>query len=131
MAISSEFISTSVTEQEYKDYVSKLDLTRFNKSSEEEVEHIEDLLDLKRGVLKGQEFYVSKRTCEKCGKPLSFGDFVTTALKESSHTKPFLAHALLGNRYGFQSPRDVNCSGCGEVYLRSTYTTPNYSCPER
>lgn len=124
-----ENLKTNVSEEEYKSYLAKTDFSSYTKSDEKEVETIEDLLELKRGTLKDQAYYVGKQTC-KCGRPLSFIDFVTTAISEHNHTRPFLAHALLGTKYGFQNPRSVKCSSCGEIYPLSTYKTPNYSCRE-
>ena len=123
------FIKNTVAEEEYRSYLLSQDLSKFTKSDEKEIAKIEDLLELKRGVLKGQDFYVGKKTC-KCGRHLTFLDFVTTAINESTHTKAFLVHALLGNKYGYQTPRSVTCSACGEVHPQSTYRTPNYSCRE-
>jgi len=124
-----EIMKTTVTEAEYRSYFESQDLSKLTKSGEKEIEEIEDLLEIRRGLLKGQGFYVGEKIC-KCGRRLTFLDFVETALKESSHTKPFLVHALLGNKYGFQTPRSVSCSECGEIHPQSYYKTPNYSCRE-
>lgn len=125
-----EIIKDIVSEKEYREYLLKNDFSDYVKSSDAEVEKIEDLLDLRRGVLKSEEYSVKKSIC-KCGKTLTFLDFVTTALSEGMHSKTFLTSALLGNKYGFQTPRDVKCSSCGEVTTKSVYRTPSYSCRER
>lgn len=124
-----EVMKATVTEAEYQSYLEAQDLSKFTKSSENEIEKIEDLLEIRRGLLNGLGFYVGEKTC-KCGRKLTFFDFVDTAIKESSHTKSFLVHALLGNQFGFQTPRNVNCSECGEIHPQSYYRTPNYSCRE-
>ena len=129
MTTSIEFIKDSVSQDEYRAFLANTDFSRYTKSDAEEVKSIEDLLELRRGVLLDQDYYVGKTIC-KCGRKITFIDFVSTALSESSHSKAFLIHPLLGNRYGFQTPRVVKCSACGEVHPNSTYKTPNYSCRE-
>ncbi|UXC34767.1 hypothetical protein [Cupriavidus gilardii] len=124
-----ETLSRTVSKDEYLAFLSAADLSQETKSSEEEIQAIEDVLEIRRGILKGQDFYVGRSVC-KCGHLLTFFDFVTTAVAENAHSKAFLVHALLGNKYGFQSPRTVKCSACGEIHPSSTYKTVNYSCKE-
>jgi len=125
-----EVMSKSVTDKEYKLYLSQADYTEFRKCDDTELRQVEQLLGVKTDLLAGQEFWVSKKKCDNCSHELSFIDFVTTALSKSDHSKAFLTHALVGNSYGFQTPRDVECSNCGETIPQSSYRTPNYSCRE-
>jgi hypothetical protein len=125
-----EVFEKSASKDEYRAYLDSIDLSDYVRSDETEIENIEDVLDLRRGALNGQDYYVRKSVCE-CGKTLTFYDFVTTAVSENGHSKSFLVHALFSNKYGFQARRTVKCSSCGELHPKSTYTTPNYSCIER
>lgn len=64
----------SLTEREFrKKTIQDADLKnpeKFTKSNSEEVETIERLLDLKSAVLKSEEFYLQKSTCQ-CGHTLT------------------------------------------------------------
>ena len=123
-------ITTRVSEAEYRKFLSSVDLSHDTKSDAIDIEKIEDLLALRRGTLEGEAYYVNSVRC-KCGKDLTFFDFVSTAVGDDTHSKAFMTHALLGNQYGFQTPRTVTCSSCGESHPNSVYKTPSYSCVER
>ncbi|MCK1786451.1 hypothetical protein L9Z73_19475 [Pseudomonas sp. TNT11] len=127
MSKQNEVITKTVTQQEYEAYLAANDFSNYTKSDPKEILKIEDLLELRSGILKDESYSVSKVICS-CGKTLTFFDFLTTAISENSHSKLFLVHALLGNKYGFQKPRLVTCSACGDQHI-AYYTTPNYSCP--
>ncbi len=80
-----------------------------------DVERIENVLDLRPGILKGQRFYVSKATCS-CGRVLSFYDLVFTSLVEQWHSPSFLAHTLTGSKFFVNNARPLRCSDCGKTY---------------
>ena len=131
MPLEKVFFNQTVTESEFKQNRSNVDLSLYTKSDASELEKIEDLLELRRGLLKSEDYYVNDSDCPGCGKKISFLDFVKTAVDENSHSKSFLVHALLGNKYGFQVPRTLKCSSCGGDVVNSTYRTPSYDCQER
>jgi hypothetical protein len=117
----------TVSEQEYKSYVNSLNMADYVKSDKKEIAKIEEVLEVRAGLLVGEDYYVYRTAC-KCGRNISFLDFVNTSIEQGAHTKSFLVHALLNNKFGFQEPRAVKCSNCGEIHI-TYYTTPNYSCP--
>lgn len=123
--------SQQVSEKEFNDFFSKTDFTTYTKSDASELEKIEDILNVRRGLLKDEEYYVNDSTCTACGKKITFFDFVKTAIDESAHSKSFLLHSLVGNDFGFQKPSTIKCSSCGAEVISSHYKTPNYSCQER
>jgi hypothetical protein len=95
------------------------------KSDERDIQRIENLLDLRQGVLAKEQFYVSKSTC-KCGRTLTFYDLVQSGLLEG-HSASFVVHTLLGSKYFIQPRRRVKCSACSEVHILD-YETSAYGC---
>ena len=56
-----EIMKTTVTEAEYRSYFESQDLSKLTKSGEKEIEEIEDLLEIRRGCLKGRGFMSAKK----------------------------------------------------------------------
>ena len=121
----------SVPDDEFKKALadSSAHLANATVSDEEDVNKIERLLDLKRGVLEGQKFRLEKGHCERCDRLLTFYDFVYTAIVDAGHPKSFVVHTLLGSKRILNSPRKIRCSSCNTVTAgRMYYATDQYGC---
>lgn len=79
MSKQNEVITKTVTKQEYQSYLAANDFSSYTKSDLQEIIKIEDLLELRRGILKGEIYRVSKVVCG-CGRDLTFFDFLTAAI---------------------------------------------------
>ena len=99
------------------------------KSDAEDLNKIEKFLGLRNGILKDEEFYVSKENCQNCRRTFTFYDHVYGSVKDAGHSKSFVAHTLLGDKYFIQPPRPVRCSACDTVSTALlNYETPRYGC---
>lgn len=123
----------SLTKAEFDARKSSLaDRSDASLTNQGDVSRIENLLDLKKDILSGQKFYVTKAECE-CGRSISFYDVIFTAMVEQIHSPSFLAHMLTGSKYFVNKARPVRCSDCG-VRIRSEgghecgYETDQYGC---
>jgi hypothetical protein len=120
----------SLDEAEFK--TKKVDLSESRdatRSDEADIQRIENILDLRRGTLAHDNFYVSKSECS-CGKIITFYDFVFTALVEQWHDPSFIAHTLVGNKLILNQPRRLRCSICGtrSRYIYQEYERDGYGC---
>lgn len=105
------------------------DSRNFTRSDAEDVERIENLLDVRRGVLSGIEYLADDHDCP-CGRKMTFYDFVFTALVDRIHTKSFMVHTLLGEKLVINAARKVRCSNCATLSDKSLrYGMPSsYLC---
>lgn len=118
----------SSTEEEFEEAKAKQGADSLTKVSDKDIEAIERLLDVKAGSLKDIDpFLFSSYTCE-CDKAITFYDFVLTALVDADHSKSFVLHTLLGNKYVIQqTKRFTRCSSCGRVGLEKGFGQPRAS----
>lgn len=119
-------------EKEFKALVENSDLTnpeKYTKSSPEDIEKIERLLDVRQGTLKNEEFYLQKNECA-CGRVLTFYDFVLTSLVDAQHPKSFVLHVLTGKKQIINDSRIVRCSNCArQTGYKIMYGMPSsYLC---
>jgi len=98
------------------------------KSDAADIRAIEDFLELKPSVLADQSFYINNYVCT-CGRKLTFFDVVRSAVVDGHHSKSFVAHTLLGNKYILNPPRKASCSNCATpTDLSCTYENSSYGC---
>jgi hypothetical protein len=98
------------------------------KSDAADVRAMEEFLELRHGALTGQSFYVDKHVCQ-CGRLLTFFDLVRSAVVDGHHSKSFVAHTLVGNKYIINPPRKTSCSNCAAPSERScVYDNDQYGC---
>lgn len=117
----------SVTPDAFAAMRQKHRISGYVKSDARDLRRIEDLLELRPGLLAGEEFYVSRYDCS-CGHTLTFYDFVHTALVDAGHSKSFVLHTLLGSKFVINQARRLRCSECTSEGESLDYITPNYCC---
>ncbi|MDX8432850.1 hypothetical protein RFN25_05305 [Mesorhizobium abyssinicae] len=123
-----EKVST-VSPQEFALLLSTFDPDRFTKSDQFDIQRVELLLDIKPGVLAGENMYLESYKCQSCGKQLAFSDFVYTAIKDAGHHKSFVVHTLIGAKMIRNKHRPVRCSNCDTVSDKPlNYWINNYQC---
>jgi hypothetical protein len=115
----------SLSAEEFARRMSRFDKRAATKSDAKDIARIERVLELRQGVLSGQEFYVSKVKCE-CGRDMTFYDLVVSSLIEG-HSKSFVVHTLLGSKHFVQPPRNVTCVECGTLHVLD-YCNNSYGC---
>jgi hypothetical protein len=120
---------TSLTPEEFKKQTSK-DTTKYNEASDEEIQKMERLLDIQPGTLAAAGPYKLEKTkCDFCGRTLTMYDFIFTALVDANHSKSFVLHTLVGNKFVIQRPRTIRCSVCGTMSINSfKYLMRKYWC---
>ncbi len=118
----------SLTQEEFKKMCSAKPAKQTTLSDDADIKKIERLLDLQDGSLAKQKLSLEKTTC-KCGRTLTFYDFVFSSLVDAGHTKSFVTHTLLGSKFFVNKPRRIRCSSCGELSPQlADYETPQYGC---
>ena len=104
------------------------DPTKFTKSTPEDVESIERLLDVQPGTLRSGEYYCKRVDCE-CGHTLTTYDFVLTSLVDANHSKSFVLHTFVGSKLVNNPQRFCRCSNCSRIFHQFYYEMKNsYSC---
>jgi len=96
------------------------DRTKFSETTQEDIERIELLLDVRSGVLGAGPYYFSVAVCPNKHR-LTMFDFVFTALVDAGHSKSFILHALVGNKRFVNPSRKVRCSTCAAVTEKGAY----------
>ena len=124
----------SLTPEEFE-ALSESDLrnsAEYTEADAKEIERIERLLDVNPGTLSGEPLYLEKKVCLHCGRLLTMYDFVLTALVDEGHTKSFILHTLIGDKYVVNDTKIVRCSACGvKTYRVCSYHMKRYrSRPE-
>lgn len=106
------------------------DETRSTKSDAVDIAKMERLLDLRPGMLAGDEYYLERLSCQCCGRLLTMYDFVFTGLVDGGHSKSLIVHTFVGSKLVVNEPRRIRCSTCGEVARHSPwYRMPqSYGC---
>ncbi len=94
------------------------------KASNPELERVEDLLEVQRGILSSLDFYMDSLSCQSCGNELGIYDFVQTAIRDAGHSKSLILHTFVGKKYILNEPKRVVCSRCGEY----SHKLMKYSC---
>lgn len=118
-----------VTQQEFLQNTIRFDEREGTLTPPEDIEKIEDVLLLRRGVLSGEKMWVNKQSCKKCGRAPTFYDIVKTAVDHSHHSISLMAHTLAGNKYIINQPRTALCAQCSEpLDLICTYDNSRYGC---
>jgi hypothetical protein len=98
-------------------------------SDKDDVNRIERLLDLRKGVLEGRPFRLAKGNCDHCARLLTFYDFVYTAIVDAGHPKSFIVHTLLGSKRILNKARKIRCSSCNTISpLYYPYNCDYYGC---
>lgn len=118
---------TSLTEEQFLIARQRHDISKYVKSSQDDLRKIEAILDLREGVLSSEEYYLEKATCE-CGRGITFYDFVYTSIVDAGHPKSFVLHTLLGSKYVSNRARQIRCSSCNKIVPSRSYITPRYCC---
>lgn len=124
---------TGLSKEEFaKQHVSLLKTADATKSNKEDIKKIENLLQVRPGILDGIDFYVEPQECV-CGRLLTFSDFIYTALVEQWHDPSFIVHVLVGSKYFVNEPRQITCSECGSNNKKrgpavTMYETTVYGC---
>ena len=118
---------TSLSEETFREQVPANSLLKdpdkFTRSDVDDLNKIERLLDLNQGTLAGQPHYLENFQCD-CGRLLTMYDFVLTGLVDAGHSKSFILHTFVGNKFVINTPRQVRCSNCGRITTRAV----NYGC---
>ena len=115
----------SISQEEFDYKMRNFDRSTAVKSDGKDISKIEQILELRDGILANQEFMVSKVNC-KCGRELTFYDLIASSLKEN-HNSSFIVHTLLGSKHFVQHSRKVHCSVCGTVHPME-YSNSGYGC---
>jgi hypothetical protein len=96
------------------------DPSKFTKSDDEDVAKMERLLDVMPGTLANcGDHYLERVECESCGRLLTVYDFVFTGLVDAGHSKSFILHTFVGNKFIVNEPRIIRCSACNIPVPRS------------
>lgn len=103
------------------------DASKYTQSDGEDIARMERLLDLKEGMLAGDEYYLERAVCD-CGRLLTMYDFVFTGLVDAEHSKSLIVHTFLGNKFVLNQARRIRCSACGRLSGFHSYRMSNYSC---
>ncbi|MEV6256531.1 hypothetical protein [Nocardia sp. NPDC051911] len=104
------------------------DDTKSTKSDDVDIARMERILDLREGMLAGDEYYLQKIVCE-CGRRLTMYDFVFTGLVDAGHSKSLIVHTFVGNKLVVNEARPIRCSACARVCPRPWYRMPqSYGC---
>lgn len=72
---------SSISADEFAHKMRNFDAVNATQSDASDIKQIEALLELRTGVLSGQEFLVSNVTCN-CGRTLTFYDLIASSLNE-------------------------------------------------
>jgi DNA-directed RNA polymerase subunit N (RpoN/RPB10) len=106
----------SVTPEEFNKLKSKEADVKYNEADVKEINKMERLLDIQPGTLAPSGPYkLEDVKCASCGRTLTMYDFIFTGLVDANHTKSFVLHTLVGNKFVVQRPRPVRCSACGTI----------------
>lgn len=104
------------------------DPNKFTLSDPEDILKIERVLDLREGVFANEKFYVETVKC-KCGRLLTMYDFVVSGLIDTEHTKSFILHVLMGNKFVLNPARRIRCAECGTITPQHhIYYCNSYAC---
>lgn len=106
--------------------------TAYTKSDAADVRKMERVLDLQDGALAHDSYYLEKTTCAGCGRVLTMYDFVCTGLIDAGHSKSFILHTFVGEKYVVNRARRVRCSACGTMTAAfCKYWMDRYGCQHK
>ena len=130
MAQSYDYASVvGVNREEFLAKKANLNNSNATRTNKEDIEKMEDLLHLQRGILSGQDFFVTKQVCSHCGRTPNFYDIVKTAVDENHHSISLMAHTPVGNKFILNPPRIAKCSNCATpLDLICEYDNEKYGC---
>jgi ribosomal protein S27E len=124
----------SLTEDEFRRRTAGTALKdpyQWTMSDAADIEKIELLLDVRAGILKNEQLYLGKATCEGCGRTLTMYDFVLSGIVDAEHSKSFILHTLIGNKLIINKARIVRCSVCATRMMHPTsYAMVGYRCTQ-
>jgi hypothetical protein len=96
------------------------DPEKFTKSDDEDIARMERLLDVDPGTLtRCGDYHLERMECESCGRLLTVYDFIFTGLVDASHSKSFILHTFIGNKFIVNQARRIRCSACGLLSIRA------------
>jgi hypothetical protein len=99
-----------------------VDPEKFTKSDYEDIARMERLLDVDPGTLtRCGDYHLERMECESCGRLLTVYDFIFTGLVDAGHSKSFILHTFIGNKFIVNEARRIRCSACG-LLSRATGT---------
>lgn len=104
----------------------------YTKSDAADIRRMERVLDVQEGTLARDSYYLEKTTCAGCGRTLTMYDFVFTGLIDAAHSKSFILHTFVGEKYVVNRARPIRCSSCGTMtagYHR--YWMSRYGCQHK
>jgi hypothetical protein len=105
------------------------DINKFTQSDASDIDKIEALLDVRPGVLRGDQFFLERIDCKGCGRTLTIYDFVFSGLTDAGHNKSFILHTLVGNKFVINTARVIRCSACATLTTKAAlYHMPTYDC---
>ncbi|MCI5222463.1 MAG: hypothetical protein D3924_07290 [Candidatus Electrothrix sp. AR4] len=88
--------------------------SRIRKVSDEDIEAVERLLDVRYGTLNDDVYFLESKSCKcECGRRMTMYDFVFTSLIDAEYSKAFVLHMLLDAKYAVQNTQPVRCALCG------------------
>lgn len=108
-----------------------LDSVGLRRMDSAEVQELADYLELDQKALRGP-FRVVDADCPRCGRHITFLDFVKTAIEEGVHDRAQLGDVLAGRAgnwitiRGRDGGRPVRCAGCDQT-LRMPNAYSEYS----